>query len=303
MTDLRFQVRDEAGHLSPWFPATIPVSSGDGTPTFPTKTSVGYRPTGITLKPYTGPLVITTPGTVLEGYDIPGGVAVRARDVTIRKSLVRGTGSWAVRQEKGGDGLLLEDTDVTTKNTGSGRVDRAVQFEAGNGTLRRCSLYATQRGIALASHVLVEDTYHGENSNDTDAHSSAIACWGGCTDVTLRRSFMGTAPNTNASSSMSCYPESGPNSYFTITETLFESGGGYVFYFGYTPPGEQPNHHFVLRDNWVSTKPDPKGGFYGCTSLSNGWSASEWTNQRWYDLRPSTGGYKNKHGTQIPLSA
>ncbi len=47
-------------------------------------------PAGTALRVHRGNLVITTPGTVISGLDIRGSVDVRARNVTIRNSIIRG---------------------------------------------------------------------------------------------------------------------------------------------------------------------------------------------------------------------
>lgn len=49
-------------------------------------------PSGTTLKRHDGDLVITEDGTVLDGLDIHGFVSIRAKNVTIRNSVVRGSG-------------------------------------------------------------------------------------------------------------------------------------------------------------------------------------------------------------------
>lgn len=47
-------------------------------------------PAGTALRVHRGNMVITTPGTVISGLDIYGSVDVRARNVTIRNSIIRG---------------------------------------------------------------------------------------------------------------------------------------------------------------------------------------------------------------------
>jgi hypothetical protein len=49
-------------------------------------------PVGTVLKAYHGDLVITTPGTVIDSLDVFGFVTIKAADVTIRNSRVRGSG-------------------------------------------------------------------------------------------------------------------------------------------------------------------------------------------------------------------
>lgn len=56
---------------------------------FPTASTTGPR-SGSQLKRHNGDIVVTKPGTVLENLDVNGFVTVRAANVTIRNSIVRG---------------------------------------------------------------------------------------------------------------------------------------------------------------------------------------------------------------------
>ncbi len=60
-----------------------------GPASMPGATNTGV-PAGTTLRVHRGNLVITTPGTVISGLDIYGSVDVRAKNVTIRNSIIRG---------------------------------------------------------------------------------------------------------------------------------------------------------------------------------------------------------------------
>ncbi|GAA1417272.1 right-handed parallel beta-helix repeat-containing protein [Agrococcus citreus] len=59
-------------------PASMPGPSNTGVPA------------GVQLRVHRGNMVITTPGTVISGLDIHGYVDVRAKNVTIRNSIIRG---------------------------------------------------------------------------------------------------------------------------------------------------------------------------------------------------------------------
>jgi len=72
----------------------------------PDATNTGV-PVGTKLTVYNGNLTITQPGTVIDGLDIRGFVKVKAKDVTIRNSIVRGVSTTTAQ------GL------VTSESTGS----------------------------------------------------------------------------------------------------------------------------------------------------------------------------------------
>jgi len=92
--------------LSPQVPAPGTV--------VPDATRTGV-PAGTKLTVYNGNLVITQPGTVVDGLDIRGFVSVKARDVTIRNSVVRGApttkAQGLVTSESTGS-LTIEDSEL-----------------------------------------------------------------------------------------------------------------------------------------------------------------------------------------------
>ncbi|GIG19684.1 hypothetical protein Cch01nite_04080 [Cellulomonas chitinilytica] len=80
----------------------------------PDATNTGV-PAGTKLTVYNGNLTITQPGTVIDGLDIRGFVKVKAKDVTIRNSVVRGvsttTAQGLVTSESTGS-LTIEDSEL-----------------------------------------------------------------------------------------------------------------------------------------------------------------------------------------------
>ena len=92
-------------------PAPVQVS---GSQPGPGNTGV---PAGTALTRYDGDLTITTPGTVIDGLDIHGFVTIKANNVTIRRSIVRG-GVAAITSGNRSlitstyPGALIEDTEL-----------------------------------------------------------------------------------------------------------------------------------------------------------------------------------------------
>ncbi|WP_210480784.1 hypothetical protein [Naasia sp. SYSU D00948] len=103
----------------PTQPSSTP---GTGTTPAPTPAPVDTRPhgagvpTGLSLRTVYGDQIITTPGTVLDGLDIHGRVVVKAPNVTIKNSIIRGldTGSkWGLIDALAGHpGLVVQDTEI-----------------------------------------------------------------------------------------------------------------------------------------------------------------------------------------------
>jgi hypothetical protein len=72
-------------------------------------------PAGKTLKVHQGDLTITTAGAVVDGLDIRGFVRVKAANVTIKNSIVRGrpiSGTMSLVQASS-TGLIIQDTELT----------------------------------------------------------------------------------------------------------------------------------------------------------------------------------------------
>lgn len=85
-------------------------------PTAPVKPSARTTgvPAGTVLKAHHGDLTVTKPGTVLNGLDIRGFVTIKADNVTIRNSVVRGgkaTYNRGIVTNYGYRNLLIEDSD------------------------------------------------------------------------------------------------------------------------------------------------------------------------------------------------
>ena len=100
---------------SPAPPTGGQPSSPPKDPVKPSASTTGV-PAGTKLTRYDGDLTITTPGTVISGLDIHGFVTVKAPDVTIKNSIVRGGKArgyaLGLITNYGYDNLLIERVDV-----------------------------------------------------------------------------------------------------------------------------------------------------------------------------------------------
>jgi hypothetical protein len=78
----------------------------------PAQGSTGV-PAGLALCP-SGPLTVTEPGTVVDGWDVRGGIVVDAPDVIVRRSRITGDGSmpYGIRTTDTGS-VRIEDTTLT----------------------------------------------------------------------------------------------------------------------------------------------------------------------------------------------
>ncbi len=128
-------------------------------------------PAGTVLTPYVGDLVVKTPGAVYDSLDIHGFVRIKARNVTIRRSIVRGgpasvsTGLIKVT-DPAATGFLLEDSELVPSEP-SVFVDG---IHGANFTLRRVEARgAVDLVKVFGDHVLVERSWlHGARDFDAD---------------------------------------------------------------------------------------------------------------------------------------
>lgn len=128
----------------------------------PDATSTGV-PAGYVLNVHQGDLTITKPGTVIDGLDIRGSVKVKAANVTIRRSIIRGPaappsasmGLLAIVDHAAG--FVVEDVSLQPRishyNVDGIKVNQP-------GVFRRINVSGTVDGIVIyGSGVQVRDSY------------------------------------------------------------------------------------------------------------------------------------------------
>lgn len=128
----------------------------------PSATNTGV-PAGYVLNVHQGDLTITKPGTVIDGLDIRGSVKVKAANVTIRRSIIRGPatppsasmGMLAVVDQAAG--FLVEDVSLQPRishyNLDGIKVNQP-------GVFRRVDVSGTVDGIVIYGNgVQVRDSY------------------------------------------------------------------------------------------------------------------------------------------------
>ena len=120
-------------------------------------------PPGTTLTPRTGPVVISTPGTVLNGLDITysgssTAVQVNADNVTIRNTRIRSNGI-ALIQNDNHNGLLVEDSELLNRPV-AGQPNCHNGIAMGQYTVRRTEIAGCENGAEMAhGNTLFEDNW------------------------------------------------------------------------------------------------------------------------------------------------
>jgi len=246
-------------------PTTAPAPQVPAAPSggSPTAASTGWRPTGVSLAPYSGPCLITVAGTVIDGKDLAcSTLEVRADNVRISRSRIRASGDFAILFSSG-TGLVVSESEVTS--TSPGAADRAIALWGSDATVQDSYVHGTRRGIELGNGARILGNYVDDFVNNSDAHATAILSSGGTRNVVISGNTLGCGTN-NCSSAISLYPQNwagGPNDDVVIDGNLL-NGGGYCTYLGYTPAeGERPNTNIRVTNNVFGNKYYPRCGRYG----------------------------------------
>lgn len=181
-----------------------PAATNVGATKAPTSAPRTGAPTSDGLKVHTGNLVITEPGTVIDGWEIRGYVDIKADNVTIRNSVIEGgprasahrplVASWW-----GHRNLLVEDSTLVAANP-------SVHTDGLSGahfTARRLDISRVVDPIkVIGPNVLIEDcwlhdTFHSTNDptqRDGVTHDDGIQIEGG-SNIVVRGNVISDAHN------------------------------------------------------------------------------------------------------------
>lgn len=147
-------------------PETLRSSPGRGTPTAPDASTTGV-PAGTRLTPHDGDLVITQAGTVVDGLDIRGFVTVKAPNVTIKNSIIRGravtTGSTyypLVKNDTPGASVTVQDSELFAEHP-SPNIDGLRGFDI---TARRLNIHDVIDDVHIyGDNVTVQSSWLHDN--------------------------------------------------------------------------------------------------------------------------------------------
>lgn len=136
----------------------------------PDATNTGWRPTGVTLTPYTGPMTITRAGTVIDGQDIRGQLTISADDVTIKRSRVRSGGFYGVYVARGVKNLVIVDSELDGQ--GNPRNDSAVSSH--DYAIIRCDVHGWVDGFKADSKVILANNWLHDFATGNGNHNDGV---------------------------------------------------------------------------------------------------------------------------------
>lgn len=179
-------------------------------------------------KVHHGNLVITEPGTVIDGWDIRGYVTVRAKDVVIRNSYIRGNPNPErndlVRVQGNAYSATIEDSTLVA-TTASPNVDGVKGW---NFTIRRTEIANVVDPVHIhGSNVLVEQSWLHSNSyfakdpnwNGGPSHDDSIQIQKG-DNITIRTSTI----TDSSSAAIMVTQGAGAVSNLTIDDNFIDNG-------------------------------------------------------------------------------
>jgi hypothetical protein len=197
-------------------------STNGTTPRFPTEDSTGV-PDGIALRP-SGDLTITTPGAVIDGYDISGVVQVKADDVVIRNSRIHGSSWWSVEVAEGLTGVVVENCDIDGRGESGTSNSMGVM---GPATVRGNDISGVENGVTPGTGSVIEGNYIHDLGAPGDPHYDGIQIDGNVSDILIRGNTI--IVNHNQTSAVMIANDFGPATDISV-EDNYLAGGSYTVY-------------------------------------------------------------------------
>ncbi len=232
------------GRANPHQPNCAPHPAGCG---FPDATNTGV-PAGTKLTVVNGDMEVHQAGTVIDGKDIRGCVAVMAANVTIRRSKISCTSYYVVgsfSEEYKGGGLTIEDVEIDCRNTNSTGIG-SFGF-----TARRLNIHGCENGFDLDSSATIVDSYLHDFYEGTSGHADGVQLSVG-THIVVSHNTILDAIGTSAMIS------NGSSISDVLVSGNLMAGGAYTLYC----PAHGSTAYRVVN-NRFSTMYYAKGGEYG----------------------------------------
>jgi hypothetical protein len=257
---------DDAGTPPPPPP---PATSG-----FPGPGNTGVPP-GTVLRP-SGTIDVTTNGAVLDALDVTGCINVRASNVTIKRTRVRGGGCFQPIKVLSGTNLQVFDTEIDGQRSAT----CGESIGSTNYSITRVNAHGCSDGPRLAGTgpILIQDSWIHDLSNLPGDHGDGIQAYGlnGGT-VTVRHNTISGGSNA------AFFTADGATGDMYIDDNLM-AGGGFTL--------RVYDNHVRVRNNLIvknSYQFGPVHAYANPGGADPGVTIVEWTNNRLCDNPDGTG--------------
>jgi hypothetical protein len=248
---------------------------------FPSASNTGV-PAGTSLSTYTGPCTITAPGTVIDAKTVNCALTIRAKDVSITRSVINGT---VYGDTDGRSSFIISDSQVNIGNQeGTGISD-------GYFTATRVHVTGGNRSINCFVNCTVERSFvHGQFTDYTGkTHESGIRMGSGSVirGNTITCDAPDVPPDAGCSAGLTGYGDFGVVQKNVIDGNLFlASTGGFCAYGGSTKgkPYSAGVNGIVFTNNVFQRGTGGKCGKFGpITSFDSTAPGNVWSNNTWDD--------------------
>jgi hypothetical protein len=256
----RDKLRRERENKDGDFPPRPQVGSGIDPARFsmPTADTAGVQD-GVTLTNYTGPMTITTPGTVIENVIINGTLTVAADNVTIKNCIVQNFSNWGI----------LSDNAVNTRveyctidGSGSSKTTGLGVGGGTNSAIVGCDIKGMVIAINMFGAAEIRDNYIHDlaetSSNPDDRHFDGIRAMTSGAVIEHNTIMMPTGGGGTAA--IFIKSEWGPIDGVQVKNNLMTGDPSYTLYVESTT---SPITNVTVENNYVER------GIYGYFNVQN----------------------------------
>jgi hypothetical protein len=257
-------------------PAGPPSTSG-----FPGSSSTGPR--GVTLAAYSGPCKITKAGTVIDGKSVNCGLDIRAKNVVVKRSKVKGH----VNSDDGGS-VTIQDSEV---DVGTGY---EASVSGTNLTVQRSNIHGGEASVNCWGNCTITDSWlHGQYMPAGENWHLDAFLSNGASNVVLKHNTLACdhdgSQDGGCSANVGIFGDFAKNSRYTVDHNLFVASEGmsYCTYGGSTDSKPYPADNMVFTNNVFQRGSNGKCGQYGpVAAFDPGRPGNRWENNIWENGQP-----------------
>lgn len=187
-------------------------------------------------------IMAVTPGQVIDAKDITGGIDVRARDVVVKRSRIRGDGQHGIRVREGAS-VVVTDTEIEGFEIG-------IAFA--NWSCTRCNIHGqSQDGVKAHDNTTLQDSIIHGMAPGPGAHADGVQMQGGSANLKI----VGNTIDARAvkvgsemgNAAIFLKPDMGSGEGPVVIEGNRLAGGNYAFWL--IPAGANVQRNVIFRDN------------------------------------------------------
>jgi hypothetical protein len=184
----------------------------------------------VTLTNYTGPMTITTPGTVIEGKIINGTMTVNADNVTFKNCLFQNFNTYGVISEHN-QNIHVEYCELD--GSGSTRT-YALAFGGGNSSIIGCDIHSMVIGIGVWGTLNISDNYIHDladaSSDPAARHFDGINLFQGGNGTVIDHNTISMPEGDGGTAAVFIKTEFGNIDDVTVSNNLMYGNASYTIY-------------------------------------------------------------------------